>query len=367
MITIDLRLWKSSGIGRYLREIVPFIVAENPNIQFALFGDANDLALTFTQNNVSIIDFQQPIYSIFGSFKFKQLIPKKTTLLWWPLYNAPINCDTTIISTIFDCYHLDLKYENLKWLKLIYAKFWFANTLQNSSKILTISAFSKSEIKKHFPHAAEKIVVTRLGCDGFKHTKANPQKIFSRPYVLSLGNIKPHKNLKGLIEAFSHIKKMHEHDLIIIGRVKGLIGSDASRIKAYIAGDERITLIDEATDEQVKGLIKNADLIVSASFYEGFSLTPIEAIHENTMVAVSDIPAHRETLTDLDCFFDPNNPEKIALKISSMLSMKTHNPRQWRKLLHLQTKAIKNMTWAECAKKTNGEIISLYSTLETSQ
>lgn len=354
-------MWNSSGIGRYLKETVPFIVAKNPNIQFALFGDASVLALTFKQDNVSITDFQQPIYSIFGSFKFKQLIPKKTTLLWWPLYNAPLNCNTTIISTIFDCYHLDLKYEKLTWIKLIYAKFWFANTLKKSNKILTISAFSKSEIKKHFPHAAEKIVVTRLGCDGLRHTTANPKKIFSRPYVLSLGNIKPHKNLQGLIEAFSHIKKMHEHDLIIIGRVKGLIGSDASRIKAHVASDDRITLIEEANDDQVKGLIKNADLVVSSSFYEGFSLTPIEAIHENTMVAVSDIPAHRETLTDLDCFFDPNNPEKIALKISSMLSMKTNNPRQWRKLLHLQSQTIKNLTWAACAKKTNEEIMSLYS------
>lgn len=63
--------------------------------------------------------------------------------------------------------------------------------------------------------------------------------------------------------------------------------------------------------------ISSANLHVSASFYEGFGLAPIEAIACGTPVVAADIPAYREVLTEGKnvYFFKPGDFQGLAAQI----------------------------------------------------
>ena len=53
-ITIDLRLWNTSGIGKYLQNIIPIVVREFKDINFTLLGNKNLLKSIKEKNYLNI-------------------------------------------------------------------------------------------------------------------------------------------------------------------------------------------------------------------------------------------------------------------------------------------------------------------------
>ena len=121
----------------------------------------------------------------------------------------------------------------------------------------------------------------------------------SAPYLLFLGNDKPHKNLDGLLAAFAAPAR---------GRIPGsrlvLAGVDA-RAAGSPEG------VDGARPRARRGacpaLVAGARALVLPSFAEGFGLPVLEAQAAGTPVACSDLPALREAAGDAAVFFDPHD------------------------------------------------------------
>jgi glycosyltransferase involved in cell wall biosynthesis len=99
-----------------------------------------------------------------------------------------------------------------------------------------------------------------------------------RPYLLFVGNVKPHKNLVGLLRAFALLHEEIPHDLLLVGRRHGFIhGSPEVEEQAARLGG-RVRFTGWLEDREVKRLFAHADALVFPSFYEGFGLPPLEAM-----------------------------------------------------------------------------------------
>ena len=74
----------SSGIGTYLRNLLPLVISELDEILFYLLGKRNELIDTgITEfNNVDCIEYNQPIYSIKEQIAYTRMIPNETKLFW---------------------------------------------------------------------------------------------------------------------------------------------------------------------------------------------------------------------------------------------------------------------------------------------
>ena len=57
------------------------------------------------------------------------------------------------------------------------------------------------------------------------------KRIRENPYLLYVGNVKPHKNLRKLLDAFNIIKGKIKHDLVIVGKIEGFITPDNELIE----------------------------------------------------------------------------------------------------------------------------------------
>jgi glycosyltransferase involved in cell wall biosynthesis len=93
-------------------------------------------------------------------------------------------------------------------------------------------------------------------------------------------------------------------------------------------------------------LYSNASLYVTPSLYEGFGLTPLEALRFGTLPLVADAAALPEVVDDPDLRFQPGEPKDLANKILIFLNQ----PELTNRKLSEQRKRIECFSWDSSAK-----------------
>jgi glycosyltransferase involved in cell wall biosynthesis len=80
----------------------------------------------------------------------------------------------------------------------------------------------------------------------------------------------------------------------------------------------RLLFLDHVSDGELAAWYRHADATVVASRAEGFSMPVIEAMACGSPVIVSDIPCHRELVTDPSARFDPDSPGELASRLRAV-------------------------------------------------
>ncbi len=341
----------ASGIGVYLRNLIPLLLAERPSYRFNLLGNAPILkSLHWTQTEqVSIIHCDYPIYSLTEQMFVSKKIPLSTNLFWSPHYNIPLNHKGALLVTVHDVLHLARPDFVPGWHQRAYAKFMFAKLSKRALAILCDSDFTRREFIRHTGHSKENLTVTYLGVEtswfNFAKSERNP---YRGPYIVFVGNVKPHKNLLNLLLAFELIQDRIPHDLLIIGKATGFRTGDAAVIKKARTLGERVFITGEVDGSLLQQYVAHADMLVLPSLYEGFGLPALEALACCCPVLVADIPALREICADEALYCDPLAPSDIAEKIMQLAT----NPTLRNELVAKGRKRAQGFSWAQCANGT---------------
>lgn len=134
----------------------------------------------------------------------------------------------------------------------------------------------------------------------------------------TVANIRPEKNLKLLVSAFSDLAKVYGNAvLVIIGQdfMEGELQSFAGRSGA---GD-RILFLGRRDD--VPSLMKVLDIFCLPSIYEGLPLTVLEAMAAGVPVIGSDVLGISEVIRHMEngLLFPSNDREKLAECIAALI------------------------------------------------
>jgi glycosyltransferase involved in cell wall biosynthesis len=322
-VTVDLRMFESSGIGTYLQNIVPVILKKMTNYKFYLLGEKSTL-LKFKLDSFETVEFIQfncPIYSIKEQFLYIKKIPKSTDLLWIPHYNIPIFYSGKLLTTVHDLFPFKKFSVNKSLLKKLYASIFFKTIAIKAKKIITVSYFTANEYESYFGNTVkQKIKVISNGVSDDWRNIVSQSESALKPYIVYVGNVKPHKNLISLLNAFNLIKDDIEYDLVIVGKKEGFITGDQSVIELAKSMGERIHFTGFVENWELKQYVKNAALMVYPSLYEGFGLPPLEAMAAGCPVIVSRIASLPEVCEEASLYFDPFSPEDIAEKIIKVVN-----------------------------------------------
>ncbi|GMX60384.1 glycosyltransferase family 1 protein [Paenibacillus elgii] len=358
-VSIDARMVNSSGIGTYIKNIVPLIIQKNPQYDFYLLGEKKVLeAQCWDNTNIKIIEMKSKIYSINEQFEFMKKIPKDTDLFWSPHFNIPIFYKGKLLVTIHDLFHI-ANSQDTSLLQKIYAQTFFKILKQKANRIVFVSNFTAKEFQKYLgTKANDKTKVIHIGVNQSWHTfENNESKPHDKPFILYVGNVKPHKNLISLFQAYEKIVNIVDHDLIIIGKKEGFITGDKDiEIKAKQLG-ERVRFTGYIDEAELKNFFVNADALVFPSLYEGFGLPPLEAMAIGCPAVVSSAASIPEVCGDAAVYFDPLNVQDIAEKI--LIVLKDNKLKN--ELISKGRIRAKSFTWESCANKTNkiiGEILN---------
>jgi glycosyltransferase involved in cell wall biosynthesis len=135
-----------------------------------------------------------------------------------------------------------------------------------------------------------------------------------------VGNVKPHKNLERLIEAFHYVRTQgrSELELLIIGDEISKLQSLRRAVHKY-ALHRYVRFHGFVPDNTLAVLYRLASVFVFPSLYEGFGLPPLEAMACGTPVVTSNVSSLPEVAGDAAVLVDPYSPQAIADGILQVL------------------------------------------------
>ncbi len=322
-IFIDTRMLYHSGIGTYIRNIVPFIIKKSPQDNFYLLGNKVSILKSKINKytNAHIVEFNSPIYSLKEQFIIHKII-KEADFFWSPHYNIPLHFKGKLLVTIHDVNHLAMPHFLNGMHKKIYANYMFSVVKKKSEKILTVSNFSKKQIIKYLNIKNNQIEVIYNAVDPVWFNIKKKENPYPKKYFLCVGNVKPHKNITSLLKAFQAIKGNIDHDIIIIGKKNGFITKDdkVKNIAQKLGCRVHFTgYIDESLLHQ---WMLHAEALIFPSLYEGFGIPTLEAMASDCPVMCSNAASLPEVCGDAALYFDPYNPGDIADKIKLFIESK---------------------------------------------
>ena len=295
IIAVDCRHLDSSGIGIYIRGCLPYFL-DSGNF-FCLIGDPEKLKeLVAGRTNAEILE------CVVKPFSFRELIffpshflskINKCDLYYSPFFNIPGGVKVPVYTTIHDIIFPDMP-ELASRAGLAVRMQFYRRAFAKSKKIFTVSEFSKSRIE-YYSRRRVPVVVTHsaLRPEITRQQKTGTEK---QNTILFIGNIKKHKGLAILLEAFLLARAEGlQHQLVIAGSRDNFRTTDNAVLRKIDAlGPGVVTFTGFISDEELADCLSRAALLVQPSLYEGFGLPPLEALVLGTHALISDIPVFRE-------------------------------------------------------------------------
>jgi len=329
-IAIDLRKLYDFGIGTYVRNLVKQLARIDNETEYVLLCNRDDreFADSLGENFRSISEWSGN-YSVSEQFTVPFNIARtRVDIFHAPHYVLPALTPCRSIVTIHDCIHLQFPQYLPNRLAYVYAKSQIWTATRRSSRILTVSEASKQDILRFFRVPDDKVTVIPNAMDErFAHEPTNKamnrvRERYQLPnrFVMYAGNVKPHKNLERLIDAFMQIRRNGLDDLGLL-----ITGSQVSKYATLRRAVHRYNLhkhvrfLGFQTQDTLAILYRLAEVFVFPSLYEGFGLSPLEAMASGTPVVASNVSSLPEVLGNAAILVDPYDPESIAEGIKRIL------------------------------------------------
>jgi len=331
-IGIDCRELRNyiTGIGRILLEFLEEIKGHHKDFNFILFGNQHTDSLLFQDvfKNYKKVIIKEKFTLWWDQIQLKNAIKKNNIDVFFsPYYKIPLLTKTKTILSIFDVTYLLVEPYNTYFKSKLYLKNFIKLASKKAQKIITCSNYTKNDLLKILNSPKEKIEVVYLGVSSkFKiiHEKNKIELVkkkygIDNKYILYVGNLKPHKNVKRLVDAYNLLPETikREYNLVLAG----------GQSKRLTKGNKQLGLRDlqstifvgHILDEDLPALYSSAELFAFPSLYEGFGLPPLEAMACGCPVVSSNTSSMPEVLGDAALFFNPYHVEEMSLAIGQML------------------------------------------------
>jgi glycosyltransferase involved in cell wall biosynthesis len=170
----------------------------------------------------------------------------------------------------------------------------------------------------------------RLGSDYSKDKQTNNansnsdnyklMSLINQRYILVVGSLVPHKNIKTIVAAFDLLTKSNDNIHLIFAGNRGWHNDADLLIEKNKMYGDLIHILDSVTDSDLKVLYENCYCLVQASFYEGFGLPVVEALQYNKPVVSSNGGSLPEVGGDFCLYFDPTEPIQLCQALEKLLN-----------------------------------------------
>ena len=349
-VTIDMRMLGVSGIGTYVEETVPRVIARWTSAHFTLLGDPSAIARVVpASERVAIREIDVPIYSIREQVVLARAIPRRTTLYWAPHYNIPLLFTGRIAATVHDVFHLADPYTSLP--KKLYARAMFSALMARARVVLCVSEFTAAELRRLVGEPRSLAVIPEGVSPRWFQVAAGAPPI-AEPYFLALGNVKPHKNLTRLVAAFARVSPGIPHRLVIVGRREGLRTLDTEVEAMAAALGHRVLFTGQVAQQELEGWVAGCAALVQPSLYEGFGLPPLEAMACGRRVAVARTSSLPEVCGVEATYFDPLDTASIAAALELLTYDTPHEAADSRR----RREWARRFDWEDCADATQRQL-----------
>jgi glycosyltransferase involved in cell wall biosynthesis len=213
-----------------------------------------------------------------------------------PAYSAPLTAPAPVVVTIHDVSF----YAHPEWFSSREGtrRRWLTGwSARRAAVVLTDTVFSQGEIVRHIGLPASKVRVIPLGMRAAATITPGATAESREPIVLYVGSVFERRRVDRLMAAFDMVAdQVPAAQLEIVGENRTRrprIDLDALRERSRHR--DRIHLRAYVDDATLAGLYARASVFAFLSEYEGFGLTPLEALAAGVPPVLLDTPVARET------------------------------------------------------------------------
>jgi glycosyltransferase involved in cell wall biosynthesis len=327
-IGVDARelLGRPTGVGRYLAELLACWSrqpAAAPD-EFLLFAD-RDLTLPAGLIGSGGATISTRVASGGHGVRWEQLTFRQTLareavdVAFGPAYSGPILTRIPLVITLHDvsfCAHPEWfgarEGRRRRWLA------WAA--ARRARLVLTVSEFSRQEIVRTLGIPAGKIVVTHESAGGwFAHTETSSAP--REPLVLYVGSLFNRRHVSLLIRAFATVaRQVPAAKMEIVGENRTHPREDPEALARELGIADRVSVRSYVSDAELADLYRRAAAFAFLSTYEGFGLTPLEALAAGVPIVVYDTALSREVYGNAAMFIREGDADGVASALRSLLT-----------------------------------------------
>jgi glycosyltransferase involved in cell wall biosynthesis len=216
----------------------------------------------------------------------------KPDVLFAPGYTAPLRGSTPLVLAIHDVSFFAHP-EWFSWREGTRRRFVTRRSAARAARVLTLTQFSKYELVRHVHVPPNRVRVIPLGPSGLG---GMPSGAATRePLILYVGSILARRHVAELVAGFGRLAQRHpDVRLVIAGDMRGVARNQLDAQIRHAGVSDRVTVTGFVTDAELAGLYQRASAFAFLSSYEGFGLTPLDAIAAGVPPVVLDTPTARE-------------------------------------------------------------------------
>jgi glycosyltransferase involved in cell wall biosynthesis len=216
----------------------------------------------------------------------------KPDVVFAPGYTAPLHGPGPLVLTVHDVSFFAHP-EWFSWREGVRRRFVTRRAAARASRVLTLTAFSKDELVRRVGVPADRIDVIPLGPSGLD--LASPSTAAREPLVLYVGSILARRHVGDLVAGFGRLARRHpELRLVIAGDARGVGREELTGQIRHAGVSDRVAVTGFVTDTELAALYRRASAFAFLSSYEGFGLTPLDAIAAGVPPVVLETPTARE-------------------------------------------------------------------------
>jgi glycosyltransferase involved in cell wall biosynthesis len=193
--------------------------------------------------------------------------------------------------------------------------------LDRGAVVHATSEFVASEVREHFAIDDSRIAQIPLGVRPSAGGDPGRGRAIAGAarYVLALGTVEPRKNLPVLVRAFDQVASRDPEVRLVIAGADGWgAGELQAAWKAAKHGD-RVVRLGYVSDAERRDLLRGARALAYPSIYEGFGLSPLEAMGAGVPVVAARAGALPETLGDAAVLVDPADVDGLATALERVV------------------------------------------------
>lgn len=319
------------GYGHYTTEVVRRIIALHPNDEFLLLYDRPWEHEFIQQPNVThqlvTPAARHPLsFKYWYDVKATAAVKKWKADVWFQPYGF---CSlTTRIPQVVMIHDLAFKHypQYISWHQRLYYRWFTPAFIRKAKKIITVSAFSKTDIRKTYRVAENKItVIPGAAREGFVALNWEEKQAVKdgyadgREYFLFVGGVHPRKNLLTLLKAFSLFKKWQHSNmrLLVAGRLAWQYDDLLEKIKTYKYRED-VVLLGYLPEDQLQRVVGAAYALVYPSWFEGFGLPILEGMQAGVPVVCSNTSSMPEVAGDAALLTDPSNHDALGKEMLAL-------------------------------------------------
>lgn len=358
-ILIDGRWMRDSGIGRYVENITIEAVRQDvKNKYIILVKKGESGCLSLPASKVEYVETDIAWYTPQEQIALTKLLDAQhPDLVHFTNFNIPLGYRKPFVVTIHDL--TLLRYKSIRGgllapftyhLKDVVMRHILKTAVNRSKYIFTPSQFVKEDVVGQYHCGPQKIIITHNAVDNLiKNSYIDLKKYsISKPFILSVGNPYPHKNIDGLIKAYAQLisHKKLDYQLVIVGRDNEFMDRQKKLVKKLNL-EGRVVFPGYISDRELAGIYQQARVYVFPSFSEGFGIPGLEAMKYGLPVASSNATSLPEIFNDAAAYFDPKNIKDIAQTIEELITDEAYR----KKLIGLGYRQVKKYSWAKSARE----------------